>query len=185
MRYRYRSENLGSREKAFIVISMVAIVLFAAAVFSGRQAGPSAGAIDQAGLQDLSTSGFVAVRPMADLVGDRGVVSLEGGCNRVVAGTDLSQAESIKDGLGGLTGPRPNTHELMRDTFKVLGVDVVMVKVTELRDQNFIGRIILQQGNTILALDSRPSDGIALALRTGATIYFNETLLKEMGEKIC
>jgi bifunctional DNase/RNase len=36
-----------------------------------------------------------------------------------------------------------------------------------------------------LSLDSKPSDGAALALRTNAPIYFNETLLKEMGEKTC
>ncbi len=185
MRYKNKREKVGAREKAFIFLSLAAIVLLAVSIFSNRQAVVQIPELEKAGITDLSTTGFVAVEPQADVVGGRGVVSLTGGCHRVSATTDATQAESIKNGLESVSGPRPNTHEIMRDAFKSLGIEVVMVKITELKGENFFGKIILRQGNTLLSLDSRPSDGIALAVRTGSTIYFNETLLKERGEKIC
>lgn len=186
MRYRYRHDGIGRREKALMVLVFVAIVFSAFVIFSDTQ--KVAGGIPQierASIQDLSTDGFVAVKPLADIVENQGIISLTGGCYRMTAGTDPDQAESIRDGLEGVTGPRPNAHELMRDIFNALDIDLLMVKVTELRDGNFFGKILLQQGNTLLSLDSKPSDGIALAIRMDKTIYFNETLLKERGQKIC
>ena len=60
-----------------------------------------------------------------------------------------------------------------------------MVKIVDLKENNYIGKLIIQQGNKVLSLDSRPSDGIALVVRTNSTIYFKESLLKEMGKYIC
>ena len=186
MRYKYgRHSEISRRELAFIGIAAAAVVLSALAVFYGGQGNGEAPSTETAGVEELSTKGFVPVKPLADVVEGRGLITLEGDCYRLTAGTDQGQAESIKDGLQGITGPRPNTHEPMRDVFEALDIEVLMVKVTELRDGNFFGKIILQQGDTVLSLDSKPSDGIALAIRTGKTIYFNETLLKERGQKIC
>lgn len=165
-------------------ITFVAVVLVTAVLLTPKQ-NFSVASLEQASIKDLSTEGFVAVRPTVDVSDGNGLIGLTGGCFRMVAGTETGQAQSIRDGLEDVTGPRPNTHELMRDAFDSLGIKILMVKITELRGNNFFGKLLLQQGNTLLALDAKPSDGIALAIRTGAPIYFNETLLKERGEKIC
>jgi bifunctional DNase/RNase len=60
-----------------------------------------------------------------------------------------------------------------------------MVKIVEIRNNTFIGRLILQQGNKVVSLDSRPSDGIAIAVRTGSPVYIKESLMKEQGKYIC
>jgi bifunctional DNase/RNase len=60
-----------------------------------------------------------------------------------------------------------------------------MVKVTELKGNSFYSKLILRQGNTILSLDARPSDAIAIALRANSSIYVNSTLLREVGKKVC
>lgn len=176
---------VGGREKALMLITFVALVLASVVLLSPRQGTQEVSGGGLASVSDLSTDGFVTVTPLADFGNNSGILSLESDCYRMVAGTEVGQAKSIKDGLEGATGPRPNTHEVMRDMFKALDIELLMAKVTELRGDNFFGKIILKQGSTILSLDSKPSDGIALAIRTGTKIYFNETLMEEKGQKIC
>jgi bifunctional DNase/RNase len=180
-----KGTRINGREKALIILTLVSISLAAIAVLDQRGRVGVPETMEAAGIADLSTEGFVTVRPQAEVINGKGVLAMTGGCYRLVAGTDAAQAESIKDALDSVTGPRPNTHELMRDALGQLGVEVVMVKVTRLEDDNFLGRTLLRRGDTLVNLDSRPSDGAALALRMGAPIYFNETLLRERGQKVC
>ncbi len=136
-------------------------------------------------ISDLSTTGFVKVQPNAVVISDVGVVSLTGGCYQMTANTEASQAESIFNGINEIIGARPNTHDLIKDAFDNLKVDVMMVKITELRNNTFHGRLVLKNGNNIANLDSKPSDGIAIAVRVGAPIYIDEDLLKQQGKYIC
>lgn len=163
---------------AFLLVAAVSVTLYYFQNINQVSA-------DISNLPDLSTGGFVKVEPKAQAVGDVGVISLNGNCMSVTANTDAVQAESIANGLEEKIGLRPNTHDTMKDAFSQLGVQVVMVKVVDIKENNFIGRLILRQGNTVVSLDSRPSDGIAIAVRTGAPIYFKEELMKKYGEKIC
>lgn len=182
-----RNSSINNREKILIAVTFVAIIFSVTMFFLTNQNVNSSQVptTKNLGIADLSTEGFVAVKPQAEVVNGEGFIRLEGNCYRVDAGSDVEQAQSIKDGLEGTTGPRPNAHELMRDAFSSLGIKVLMVKITELKDKSFFGKIMLQQGNTILSLDAKPSDGIAIAIRTNATVYFNQTLLKERGQNIC
>ena len=125
------------------------------------------------------------VEPDARVLGEFGVVSLTGGCYSLTANTEAEQAESIFNGLNKIVGVRPGTHDLMKDAFENLEIKVVMVKIVELRNDTFIGRLILQSGNRVADLDSRPSDGISIAVRTDAPIYVKEDLMKEQGTYIC
>ena len=136
-------------------------------------------------ISDLSTIGFVEVKPEAILADDVGIVSLSGGCYRITANTDATQATSIMNGLESKILDRPNAHDLMKEIFETLGIKVLMVKVVDIKENNYIGRLIVKQGDTVLSLDSKPSDGIAVAVRTNSTIYFKESLMKERGEYIC
>ena len=136
-------------------------------------------------LSDLSLVGYVQVSPNATVAGVNGIINLTGNCYNVVGNTDAVQAQSIIDGIAGKIRERPGTHDLVKDAFQNFGIKVLMVKVVGLQNNHFIGRLILQQGSTILSLDSRPSDGIALAVRMNSKIYFKEDLLKQHGEKVC
>ena len=78
----------------------------------------------------------------------------------------------------------------MKEIFEAMNIQVLMVKVvgikaTDETNSNYLGRLIVKQGDNVLSLDSRPSDGIALAVRTNSTIYFKESLMKERGQYIC
>lgn len=136
-------------------------------------------------LPALSTAGYVKVDVQADIVGNMGVVTLKSGCYQIIATTEATQAESIATGLSKKKGSRPVTHDLMKDAFDNLGIEVVMVKIVDLRENAYMARLILRQGSTVLNLDSRPSDGTALAVRTGSPIYIKEDLMKSMGSLIC
>jgi bifunctional DNase/RNase len=137
-------------------------------------------------LPQLSTSGFSKVESVnVQIVGDSGVVSLNTKCYNLSAVVEPLQAVSIQNGIDGKVEARPNAHDIMKDIFDGLKVEVLMVKVTEQRESSYFSKFILRQGNTILSLDARPSDAVAVALRVKAPIYVNETLLKQNGRYVC
>lgn len=136
---------------------------------------------------ELSTAGYIQVEIDAnvDEGSGLGIVILTGDCYSVTATTEEVQANSIASGLIGYIGFRPGTHDLIKDALEQLGVEVMMVKVTEVRNSTFIGRLILRKGSRIISLDVRPSDGTAIAVRVGAPVYVKNELMKDYGEKIC
>lgn len=135
---------------------------------------------------DLSTTGFTRVSNISvQEFSDHGDIILASGCTGLRGSVDTIQGQSVIDGLNGVTNARPNAHDLIRDVFNVLGVKVLMVKVVGINANNYIGKLIIQQGSKIASLDSRPSDGIAIAVRVNASVYVNSTLLAQKGENIC
>lgn len=92
------------------------------------------------------------------------------------------EAHSIATRLAGIPTERPLAHDLMTSVFERLGAQVTRVVVKELvSDENgggiFHGSVYLQVGADELEFDSRPSDAIALAVRTNARILVSETVL--------
>ncbi len=77
--------------------------------------------------------------------------------------------------------PRPMTHDLMDSVISDLGAKVTRVVVSELKGDMFLGKIVLQRNGTTIERDSRPSDAIALAVRTGAPIYAEEDVVERGG----
>lgn len=137
-------------------------------------------------LPQLSTIGYVRVNVSADIIDQNtGSLTLSANCYDLTASVEPLQAESILLALNNQVGPRPNAHDLAKDVFSSLKIDVLMVKITERKESAFFSKIILRQGNTVLNYDVRPSDGIAIALRMNAPIYMNETLLMNEGKKLC
>src|SRR3954452_8067925 len=78
------------------------------------------------------------------------------------------EAAAILMKLQNAAAPRPLTHDLFADMLGQLGVRVVAVTVTELRENTFYAQITVQQDGQEIEIDSRPSDAIALAVRTDA-----------------
>lgn len=91
------------------------------------------------------------------------------------------EASAIALAQEGIETPRPLTHDLLRDVVAALGSRVVEVQVTELRDGVFYADLVLEAGRRVSA---RPSDGIAVALRTGATISVSEAVLDSAGVEV-
>lgn len=87
-----------------------------------------------------------------------------------------AEAWAIAMELSGVGSKRPLTHDLLKRVIEALNARVERIEVTELREQTFYAVIHLQIDGKSCQIDARPSDSIALALKTGATIFVNEDL---------
>lgn len=87
-----------------------------------------------------------------------------------------AEAWGIAMQLSGVKSKRPMTYDLLKAVILTLEAKVEKVEITELREQTFYARLHLSSDGKQYDLDARPSDSIALALKTGATIYVNEEL---------
>ena len=74
---------------------------------------------------------------------------------------------------------RPLTHDLMKNLIEALKFSVTRVEVTDLRNDTFYAEIHLKRGNEEHIIDSRPSDAIAIALRTSSSIFVNDEVLEK------
>ena len=89
------------------------------------------------------------------------------------------EAAAILMKLQGASTPRPMTHDLVTDMLGQLDAQVVRITVTELRENTFFAQITVQQDGSEVEIDSRPSDAIALAIRSDAPIYAAESVIEE------
>ncbi len=87
------------------------------------------------------------------------------------------EANAIALELEKSTTPRPMTHDLLRNLARGLNAEVQRVVVSELREDTFFALIWMEQGGEVIALDARPSDAIALALRCDCPIYVHREVL--------
>ena len=91
------------------------------------------------------------------------------------------EATAIAFAQQGVKTPRPLTHDLFKDVLSELGAKLNTVYLTELKDGVFYAQLNFDDGP---AISARPSDAIALALRTGSPILASEQLLSEAGIEI-
>lgn len=87
------------------------------------------------------------------------------------------EANAIALQIERIDTPRPMTHDLLRNLLQQLEVEVEKIVVTELKNNTFYALIHLKMGSGPVTIDSRPSDAIALALRTDAPIYVTQAVL--------
>ena len=92
-----------------------------------------------------------------------------------------AEATAIAFAQQGVVPPRPLTHDLMRDLIGAMGNELNEVRITEMRDGVFYAVLVLSSGAEVSA---RPSDSIALALRTGSKIVCAEDVLEEAGLEV-
>ena len=88
-----------------------------------------------------------------------------------------AEADAIAIKLQGVTVPRPLTHDLLQSVIDSLGATIEFIIVNDLKSDTFYAKIILNVDGKQMEVDSRPSDALALAVRTGAPIYADETVL--------
>jgi len=89
-----------------------------------------------------------------------------------------NEANAIAMEMERITTPRPMTHDLIRNILEGLKAKVSRIVVNDLRDNTFYAVIFLAVNGTEGAIDSRPSDAIALALRTKSPIYVAKAVLE-------
>ena len=90
-----------------------------------------------------------------------------------------NEANAIAMEMERITTPRPMTHDLIRNILEGLKAKVSRIVVNDLRDNTFYAVIFLDVNGTEVAIDSRPSDAIAVALRVKAPILVAEKVIRE------
>ena len=91
------------------------------------------------------------------------------------------EASAIAMKFQGLAAERPLTHDLFASALDELGVRVDRVVVTDLAEETYHARLILEGGGRRVEIDARPSDSLALAVRTGARIFAANSVLDLAG----
>jgi bifunctional DNase/RNase len=92
-----------------------------------------------------------------------------------------AEADAIAVKLQDVTVPRPLTHDLLRSVIDSLGATINSIIVSELKNDTFYAKIILNVDGKEMEVDSRPSDALALAVRAGVPIYAEELVLDKAG----
>jgi bifunctional DNase/RNase len=114
--------------------------------------------------------------------GEQVVVLKERGGNRflpIIIG--ISEVTAIKMKITGIQPPRPLTHDLLKDTITQLGATLQKIIITKLEFNTFFAKLVLQtKGGELREVDARPSDSIAIALRSDAPIFVSEQVLNQV-----
>ncbi len=92
-----------------------------------------------------------------------------------------AEADAIAVKLQGVTVPRPLTHDLLLSVLDTLGTAVNSIIVSDLKNDTFYAKIILDVDGKQLEVDSRPSDALALAVRADVPVYAEEAVLDKAG----
>jgi bifunctional DNase/RNase len=108
---------------------------------------------------------------------NRHVMILKGECTELNFFISQQQALAINEGLSETTGFRPMTHDILVDIIEGFEIKPIMVKITKLSDNTYFAELTLQEWNRFLIVDIRPSDAVAIAVRTNTPVYVNEELV--------
>jgi len=91
----------------------------------------------------------------------------------------LVEAAAVATKLQDIELARPMTHDLLQHLLEELGVEVLHVEITDLRDNTYYANLVVKQGKRVLELDARPSDAIAIAMRAGCSIYVEDHVVEK------
>ncbi len=92
----------------------------------------------------------------------------------------LNEAWAIDRAVKGITTPRPLTHDLIGNIIEGLNAGIVRIVISDLRNNTFYAKIVLQQNDASVEIDSRPSDAIAIAMQKNTPIFVAKKVLEEV-----
>jgi len=127
--------------------------------------------VDIIGLSTSPSSGGAYALVLGEVEGNRRLP--------IIIGAFEAQAIALE--LEKIQPPRPMTHDLLRDTFEAVDVEVTEIVIDELREGTFFAKIRYRHDGEEHQLDSRPSDAVALAVRVDAPIFVAPMVLDEAG----
>ncbi len=96
----------------------------------------------------------------------------------------IMEVTAIKMRISGLTPPRPMTHDLFCTAIQKLGAKIDKVVITKLEQNTFFAKLVLQIDTRVEEVDARPSDSIAIAIRTKAPIFVEEEVLDKVSDNL-
>jgi uncharacterized protein len=94
----------------------------------------------------------------------------------------LTEACAIDRRVKNITTPRPLTHDLLAQVIRDLDGDLEKIVIHDLRDHTFFAKLVIRHNGTVLEVDSRPSDAIALGVAADTPIYVEEIVLRQVCE---
>src|ERR1051326_5984400 len=89
------------------------------------------------------------------------------------------EANAIALQIENISPPRPMTHDLLCHVLTELGATLARVVITDLKDNTFFAYLELQEGREVIRIDARPSDAIALSLRTKTPVFVDRRVLDQ------
>ena len=99
--------------------------------------------------------------------------------NAVPIWIGILEASAIVTELEKIQLPRPMTHDLLKNIFHTLNIDVIKIEINDLKESTFYATLHLQMDGKNYTIDSRPSDAIAIALRTDSPIYISDEVIEK------
>lgn len=112
-------------------------------------------------------------------------VVLGNNCTAIISDTTSERAYAIETGLAGIVDERPNTYDIFAEALRSFNITLSHATIDDYREGIYYANLYLENERKVLQLDCKPSDAIALSLRSNATIYINSTLLQKFGNYIC
>ncbi len=106
-------------------------------------------------------------------------------CTAIFARTSEERAKDIQLGQQEIIDGRPNVYDTFSEVLDNFDMELEAVLIQSVDDDYFYSDMIFRTDDKVLRLDTRPSDAIAIALRTESKVYINKTLLEEQGIDIC
>jgi bifunctional DNase/RNase len=103
------------------------------------------------------------------------------GARRLPVIIGSAEAQAIAIAIEGMTGPRPMTHDLFKNTLLTLRTELREIIISDIREGIFYARLVLDRDGEIIEVDSRTSDALALATRFDCPIYTYEFILQNAG----
>ena len=91
----------------------------------------------------------------------------------------MLEANAIAAGLEHLKLPRPMTHDLFKNLLDQIGVKLLRVEVTDIRDNTYFAALHMEVGGNSVVIDSRPSDAIAIAIRMEVPIMVRDAVIEK------
>lgn len=92
-----------------------------------------------------------------------------------------NEAMAIALILEGVKPKRPLTHDLLKSVLDVFQAKVSRIGIVDLKDETYYAKIFVEVDSKVFAIDARPSDSIALALRTKSSIWISDEILNANG----
>lgn len=136
---------------------------------------------DPSGCTDLIELVVLDVVPLTELETHAVVLTTVEGDRVLPIFVDEASAVAIAFRLAHISPPQPLAQDLLGSVVSELGAHVVEVRIDDVRNDIYFGRVFLQQGKKRMALDARPSDSIAMAMDGKARILVTRKVLDEVG----
>jgi len=94
----------------------------------------------------------------------------------------MAEAWAIDRRVKNISTPRPLTHDLLANVIRELDAELEKIVVHDLRDHTFFAKLVIRHNGTLLEVDSRPSDAIALGVASDTPIYVEDGVLRQVCE---